>query len=72
MASARVFFGFEFDEDDVSKPETDPHHCYGCDTNWKKEGNKFCPDCGEEIEGQFVQCWNCDKIRDADESGPNA
>jgi hypothetical protein len=31
-----------------------------------------CPDCGEEIEGQFVQCWNCDKIRDADESGPNA
>jgi len=29
-----------------------------------------CPDCGEEIEGQFGQCWNCDAIRDADEPEP--
>lgn len=22
-----------------------------------------CPDCGSEVDGHFVQCWNCGKIR---------
>lgn len=29
-------------------------------TPWK------CPQCGEEIEGQFTQFWNCNTVRDAD------
>jgi YgiT-type zinc finger domain-containing protein len=22
-----------------------------------------CPSCGEELEGQFTECWNCGKSR---------
>ena len=29
-----------------------------------------CPNCGEVIEGQFTQCWNCDTVRESDEPGP--
>ena len=26
-----------------------------------------CPECGEEIEGQFSQCWNCGMTRDLED-----
>jgi hypothetical protein len=26
-----------------------------------------CPNCGEAIEGQFGQCWNCDAVRESGE-----
>ena len=32
-----------------------------CQPLWK------CPQCGEDIEGQFTQCWNCNAVRDRDE-----
>ena len=48
--------------DDVCSPTETCEQCtVDCGT---------CPDCGEEIEGQFGQCWNCDAIRDADEPEP--
>jgi predicted RNA-binding Zn-ribbon protein involved in translation (DUF1610 family) len=36
--------------------------------NWFKRENKVawsCPDCGEELEGQFGACWKCGKEREA-------
>lgn len=32
------------------------------------EGRKpwSCPRCGEQIEDQFAQCWNCGELRPAD------
>jgi len=28
-----------------------------------------CPRCGEQIEGQFAQCWNCGCLRPPDPDG---
>ena len=34
-------------------------------------GSWECPKCGEMVEGQFNQCWNCQAERAAtDEAGP--
>ena len=31
-----------------------------------------CPGCGEEVEGQFAQCWNCGAVQLVSENGaPN-
>ena len=27
----------------------------------------ICPQCLENVEGQFTQCWNCNAVRDKDE-----
>lgn len=27
------------------------------------EGTWVCPNCREEVEGQFSECWNCGKSR---------
>jgi hypothetical protein len=25
---------------------------------------RICPSCGEEVEGQFAECWNCGTVLD--------
>jgi hypothetical protein len=31
-------------------------------------GGWVCPGCGEEIEAQFSQCWNCQMMREGEKN----
>ena len=41
-------------------------------TTWKRSGGWTCPQCGELVEPQFTDCWNCQTPRPPADAGDDA